>query len=93
MGESIAEFMERQRRRYDRFTRETEAAAHEAYRKAIRAGRELNLRQPGDVMRHGAELLQDTEKRVAGAASKAARQAKRQGGNAVNRIGEMPGLR
>lgn len=93
MGESIAEFMERQRRKYARFTREAEAAAHEAYGKAIRAGQDLKLSQPSDVMRHGARLLQDSQKRVAGAVSDATRQARHRAGEALNRVGETPGLR
>lgn len=93
MGESIAEFMERQRRRAARFTRDAEAAAHEAYGRAIRAGQDLKLSQPGDVVRHGAKLLQDSQKRVAGAVSNATRQAKRRAGEALNGVGETPGLR
>ena len=53
MGESITEFMDRQKRRAARVGREAEAAAHEAYGKAIRAGQDLKLGSPGDVMRHG----------------------------------------
>jgi hypothetical protein len=93
MGETIAEFMERQRRRVTRFGQEAEAAAHEAYGRAIRTGQDLNLRSPGEVMRYGAKLLQDGENHAAGAVSNAARQAKRQANNTIERIGETPGLR
>lgn len=93
MGESIAEFMERQRRRAARLGREAEAAAHEGYRKAIRAGQDLKLTSPGDVMRHGVKLLQESEKRVMEAATSGVDRAKRKAGSTLNRVGETPGLR
>ena len=93
MGESIAQFMERQRRRISRSTREAEAAAHGAFGKAIRVGQELKLSSPSEVMRHGARLLQEHENRVAGAVANAAQLARRHVDNTINRIGETPGLR
>ena len=65
MGESIAEFMDRQKRRLARFGRDAEAAAHEAYGKAIRAGQDLKLGSPGDVMRHGVQLLEEKARQPA----------------------------
>jgi len=93
MGESIAEFMDRQRRKVARFGREAEAAAHEAYRKAIRAGENLRLSSPDEVMRHGAKLLQDYEGRAADAVLNPARNAKLQAGDALRRAGENPVVR
>lgn len=43
MGESIAKFMDRKKRRVARLGLEAEAAAHEAYGKAIRASQDLKL--------------------------------------------------
>ena len=93
MGESIAEFMERQRRKAARLTREVEAAGHEAYRRAIRSGQELKLSSPSDVVRHGAKFLQETENRVSEAVSSVAQETKRRVGNTLNRVGETPVLR
>ena len=93
MGESIAQFMERQRRKVARFTREAEAAAHEAYGTAIRASEELKLSSPSEVMRHGAELLQESRSRVSGTVSKAAEHAKRSVANTIDRVGKTPVLR
>jgi hypothetical protein len=57
MSESISDFMERRRREVARLGGAAMAAAHGAYAKAIRAGRDLRLEAPGDVMRHGASLV------------------------------------
>lgn len=93
MGESITEFMDRQKRRVTRFGREAEAAAHEAYGKAIRAGHDLKLSSPGDVMRHGAQLLQDAEDRAAKTISHTAQEAKAQAGGALLRAAQNPVVR
>lgn len=93
MGESIAEFMDRQRRRVGRFGREAEAAAHEAYGKAIRAGQDLDLSSPGEVMRHGVKLLEESGDRAAAALSDATRQMRGQGGEALQHAGEKPAIR
>lgn len=85
--------MGRQRRKAARFTREAEVAAHKAYGRAIRAGQELELPSPGEVMRHGARLLQESENRVAGAVSNVTRQAKRHVDNTIDRVGGTPGVR
>jgi hypothetical protein len=53
----MAQFVERRRRELEDFGREAEAAAYEAYRKAIRAGENLQLSTPGQVMAYGARLL------------------------------------
>lgn len=57
MGESLSEFMERRRREVAGFGRAAEAAAHEAYGKALRVGRDLHLGTSGEVLRFGANLL------------------------------------
>ncbi|HEY0650066.1 hypothetical protein [Phenylobacterium sp.] len=93
MGESISEFMDRQRRRAARFGREAEAAAHEAYGKAIRAGQDLKLSSPGEVMRYGAKLLQEQEGRAAEAVSSAARKAKLEADGAMRRASRNPVVR
>jgi hypothetical protein len=93
MGESIAEFMDRRRREIARFGRKAEAVAHEAYDKAIRAGQDLRLGSPGDVVRYGAKLLQAKEARTAAAVSNTIRETKRQAGDALNRLGQNPKVR
>jgi len=93
MGESIAEFMDRQKRRVARFGREAEAAAHEAYGKAIRAGEDLKLSSPGDVMRHGTQLLQEAEDRAAQAVSRTAQEAKVRASRALRRAAQNPVVR
>lgn len=90
MGESIAEFMDRQKRKVARFGRQAEAAAHEAYGAAIRAGQDLGLNSPGDVMRHGVDLLQENADRAAAAVSNTARQGKRLVDEVVERAGPNP---
>ena len=57
MGESLAEFMERRRREVGRLGRAAEAVAHEAYGKALRVGRDLQLGTSGEVARFGANLI------------------------------------
>jgi hypothetical protein len=93
MGESILEFMERQRRKAERLGRRAEAVAHEAYREAIRAGQDLKLKSPGDVIRHGSRLIQKSEDRIARVVSGRIGEAKRQVDASLNRIGETPGVR
>jgi hypothetical protein len=93
MRESISEFMERQGRRAQRLGRDAEAAAHEAYGMATRAGTALNLSSAGDVMRHGARLLEESESRARRAASNGVQQAKRQVAGVVKKVGETPGRR
>jgi hypothetical protein len=93
MGESIAEFMDRRRRDVARFGQNAEAAAHEAYGKAIQAGQDLKLISPGEVMRHGAKLLQENADRAAAAVSSAAQQARHQTDEAVRRAGQNPAIR
>lgn len=53
----MAQFVERRRRETEAFGRGAEAAAYDAYGKSIRAGEDLNLSTPGQVMRHGAGLV------------------------------------
>jgi hypothetical protein len=93
MRESISEFMERQGRRAERVGRDAEAAAHEAYGMATRAGTNLNLRSAGDVMRHGARLLEESESRARRAASSGVQQATRHVARAVKKVGDTPGVR
>jgi len=57
MGESIGEFMDRRRREVAQFGQRAQATAHEAYGRAIRAGQDLTLSSPGEVVRYGAQLL------------------------------------
>lgn len=86
MRESITEFIDRQNRRVARFGREAEAAAHEAYGRAIRARQDLKLSSPGDVMRHGAQLLEEAEDRAAKAVSRTKREAKARAGGMMRRF-------
>jgi hypothetical protein len=76
MGESIAEFMDRRRREVASFGREAEAAAYEAYRKAIRAGHDLRLGTQNEVMAYGAMLLRAKQDRFSPPAPPAAGSAK-----------------
>lgn len=57
LRETMAEFVERRRREVENFGQQAEAAAREAYGKAIRTGEDLSLPTQGDVMRYGANLL------------------------------------
>lgn len=59
MGESIAEFMARRRREVENIGRQAAAAAHDAYDKANRAGRQLALKTQAQVMQYGARLLEN----------------------------------
>lgn len=93
MDESIAEFMNRQRRKVARFGREAESAAHEAYGRAIRAGQDLKLSSPGEVMRHGAKLLEEKANGAAALASDATRMAKREAGESLRRASRNPAVR
>lgn len=86
MRESILEFIDRQNRKVARFGREAEAAAQEAYRKSIRLGQDLKLSSPGDVIRHGAQLLQDAEDRAARIASRKAEEVKAQAREALRGV-------
>jgi len=90
MRESISEFMDRQNRKAARFGREAEAAAHEAYGKSIRLGQDLKLSSPGDVIRHGAQLLQDAEDRAARTVSRKAEEAKAQARGALRGVAQNP---
>ncbi|WP_304165643.1 hypothetical protein [Phenylobacterium aquaticum] len=93
MGESIVEFMRRQQRKAERLARDAEAAAHEAYGNAIRAGQDLKLESPGDVVRHGAQILQDAETRTRKAIARSTRDAKALANEALARAGQSPVLR
>ena len=93
MGESISEFMKRRGREVTRFGREAEAAAHEVYGQAIRAGKDLNLASPGEVARHGANLLEERANRAATAVSNTAQQGKLQVGKALHNAGKNPTVR
>ena len=93
MGESILDYMKRRGREVARFGREAEAAAHEAYGEAIRAGQDLKLSSPGDVMRHGAKALQEESDRAAAVLSNAAQRTRRQADEALRRAGQDPTVR
>lgn len=90
MRENISEFIDRQNRKVARFGREAEAAAHEAYRKSIRLGQDLKLSSPGDVIRHGAKLLQDAEDRAARMSSRKAEEVKTQAREALRVVAKNP---
>lgn len=70
--------------------RDAEAAAHEAYKRAIRVGRDLKLTSPGDVMRHGADLLQDHGDRTKEVVSNATQRAKLKVDETVRHVGKNP---
>jgi len=93
MGESISEFMKRRGREVSRFGRKAEVAAHEAYNRAIRAGQDLKLSSPGEVVRHGARLLQEKADRARAAMSNATRETKRQADEVLRRAGRNPAIR
>lgn len=93
MGESIGEFMDRRRREVARFGQRAQATAHEAYGRAIRAGQDLTLSSPGDVVRHGAKLLHEEAKRGAAAASGVVQATRRQAGGTLRRAGQDPVVR
>lgn len=93
MGESATDYMKRRAKEVARFGREAEAAAHEAYGKTIRAGQDLKLSSPGEVMRHGAKLLQERADRAAAVVSNAAQQTRRQADGALRGAGQNLVLR
>lgn len=55
--ETMEEYRQRRMREVTHFGEAASAAARDAYGRAIRAGEDLNLPTPGDVMRYGAGLL------------------------------------
>ena len=55
--ETIDEFMARRRREVENFGREAEEAAYAAVGRAIRAGQNLRLSRPSEVMAYGANLV------------------------------------
>lgn len=93
MGESISQFMKRRAREVARFGQEAEAVAREAYGQAIRAKQDLKLSSPGEVMRHGAKLLQEKADRAAATVSNAAQQVRRQTDEVVRRASRNPTVR
>lgn len=93
MGENMVEFVRRRTRETARFGSEAEAAAHEAYRKAIRAGEDLRLSSPGEVMRHGAKLLREEAARAAAKVSNVSEQTRRQADKVLRRAGQNPTVR
>lgn len=90
MGETVAQFMDRQRRRLASYGRDAEAIAHEAYRKAVRTGEDLKLRSPGEVMRLGAQLVEEGERRVNEAVSGTVRRVRNQTEQLKRRVNESP---
>lgn len=93
MGESTAEYMKRRAKEIARFGREAEATAHEAYGRAIRAGEDLKLSSPGEVMRHGARLLQKEADRAAAVVSNAAQQTRLRADEAMRGARQNPAIR
>lgn len=59
----IADWMERRRREVAGYGRQAEAAAQDAWNAATRAGQDLRLARPSDVMAFGASLLQHDQAR------------------------------
>lgn len=90
MRESISEFIDRQNRGVARFRREAEAAAYEAYKKSIRLGQGLKLSSPGDVIRHGTQLLQDAEGRATRIASRKAEEVRAQVREVLHGVARNP---
>ena len=93
MGENIFEYMDRRRREVARFARKAEAAGHEAYGRAIRAGQDLQLISPSEVMRHGVKVVQAKEARAAAAVSNAVREVRRNADDVLKRVGQDPRAR
>ncbi len=91
--EAIGEFMARRAREVASYGRKAEAAAYEGYKQAIRAGRDLRLSSPGEVVRHGAQLLRQKADRAAAAVSSAAQQARGQVREVVQSAGQDPVIR
>lgn len=93
MSESISQFMKRRAREVARFGHEAEAVAREAYGHALRAKQDLKLSSPGEVMRHGAKLLQEKAHRAAATASNATQQFRRLADEAARRASRDPTVR
>ena len=69
LRETMAEFVKRRRRQVENFGQQAEAAARDAYGRATRAGEELVLRTPSEVMRYGARLIDGSLKTGVGSKS------------------------
>ena len=69
LRETMGEFVKRRQREVENFGQEAEAAARDAYGRATRAGEDLILRTPSDVMRYGASLINGNLKIGAGSSS------------------------
>lgn len=69
LRETMAEFVKRRQREVENFGQQAEAAARDAYGRATRAGEDLTLRTPSEVMRYGASLIDGTLKTGAGSSS------------------------
>ena len=80
-GESVRDIIQLRRR-------EAEAAAYEAVKQAIRAGADLQLKTPSEVLTYGAKLLQAKAARAAQEASNALRVTKPQVADAMNRLSQ-----
>ena len=87
--ETMADFYKRRQREVANFGQQAEAAAHEAYGEATRAGRDLRLRTQGEVNRFGARLIRDEKPQAKGplpiprgvVSNQATRSAPRRGGS------------
>src|SRR3546814_5444958 len=73
LRETMAEFVKRRQREVENFGQEAEAAARDAYGRATRAGEDLILRTPSEVMRCGAGLVKGNLKLGAGSDRKSTR--------------------
>lgn len=70
LRETMAEFVKRRQREVENFGQEAEAAARDAYGRATRAGEDLILRTPSEVMRYGAGLVNGNLKLGEGSSSR-----------------------
>jgi len=82
--------MDRRRREVGPLGRRAEGAAHEAYRRAIRTGQDLQLSAPSEVLRHGAELLRTRKADAARAACGVVGEAKRRVDDELDRVDQNP---
>ncbi len=76
--DDIGDWMVRRTADAQRFTRDAEAMAHEAWRRAARTGEEISAARPSDVLALGARLLGQPVTASGAPAAKAANPAARQ---------------
>lgn len=93
MGESLEQFLNRQRRKAKRAALDITAAAQEARRTAMGVAQSVASRSPEELLRQGEQLLRHTQSRATEAATNVQREIKRQVTAVKSGIEQNPQLR